>query len=240
MTHPNRSIVCVALVGVATSVWPTFAERLGSRSGLTVQQPSSVSSLLAVAGAYMADYERQCSAIVALEKYEQVVHQPTPSEALDRDMFLVTDPKVSRRLRSDVLVLNLGDVGWIGFRDVFEVDGLAVRDHDERLRKLFLSPSPDLLDRAKQIVQESARFNVGGVIRTINLPTLALTFLRKSRHQMSEFAVRGTETVAGVRVHVLEFVERAATRRDPERCGSPRPVLDRTGVRASPANRTEH
>jgi len=66
---------------------------------------------------------------------------------------------------------------WIQFRDVFEVDGKAVRDRDERLTKLFLQPSADRLRQEEDIAAASARYNIGAVNRTVNLPVLALDVL---------------------------------------------------------------
>ena len=60
-------------------------------------------------------------------------------------------------LRSDVLVIANQATGWVVFRDVFEVDGKAQRDRDERLMKLFLKPDADTFRQAQRIAEESAR-----------------------------------------------------------------------------------
>ena len=66
---------------------------------------------------------------------------------------------------------------WIQFRDVFEVDGRPIRDRNERLMKLFVEPSSSTAGQVEQIVTESARYNIGSVLRTINVPVFALLIL---------------------------------------------------------------
>lgn len=165
---------------------------------MAAQAPPDVAALLASAGAYVTEYERQSSAIVALERYVQFVRRPAPT--------------ARRELQSDLLVLNTGEAGWVGFRDVFEVDGRSVRDHEERLYKLFLHPSPDAVLQATKLVDESARFNIGNVNRNINLPMTALMFLRPQFQGRSTFTAGGAATVDRVRTRVLEFVEHTMPR----------------------------
>ena len=71
----------------------------------------------------------------------------------------------------------------MGFRDVFQVDGRAIRDHEDRLMKLVTQPASDSIAQAKRMADESARFNLGSIVRTINMPTLALMFLRSDMQE---------------------------------------------------------
>jgi hypothetical protein len=73
------------------------------------------------------------------------------------------------------------------FRDVYEVNGKPVRDRAERLAKLFLEPSRSAQKQVEDIAAESARFNIGDVNRTINLPVLALTLLETSNRPWVAF-----------------------------------------------------
>ena len=98
-------------------------------------------------GSYLAEYEARFSAVVSAEHY------------LQRSYRLRTSTTV--QLESDVIWLNVGQDTWIAFRDVFEVNGLPVRDHDQRLEKLFLQSPNQAMVEARGIIQESARYNVG-------------------------------------------------------------------------------
>jgi hypothetical protein len=129
----------------------------------------------------------------------------------------ILDEGRTRRLRSDMLVIPEPTVGWIGFRDVFEVDGKAVRDRDERLQKLFLKSSPDAYRQAMRIVEEGTRFNLnpvrgGGVMRTINHPLIALKFLRSDTQPRSSFRIDRVRSAAAGTDVVLEFVEQKKPR----------------------------
>jgi len=145
----------------------------------SAQAAPPLAESLRSAGDSLREYERQVPAIVAEERYEQVARRSVPPTA------------VSRRLRSDVLVITDEAVGWVGFRDVFEVDGRPVRDRDERLAKLFLKPHAETLRQAKRIAEESARFNVNvegiDVLRTVNMPMTALRFIRVQNQHRSTF-----------------------------------------------------
>jgi hypothetical protein len=164
----------------------------------TAQTPPELAPLLSAAADYLAEYEQRSGAVVSLETYTQHVQRGSSSSY--------------RHLKSDMLTLSIGTAGWLGFRDVFEVDGRPVRDHDERLYALFLKPSGDSLAQAKKILDEGARFNIGQVTRNINIPTMALTFLKGEYQSRSTFADKGVETVEGIRTRVVEFHERASPR----------------------------
>jgi hypothetical protein len=93
-----------------------------------------------------------------------------------------------RQLKSDLLLVRPeGADAWMQFRDVFEVDGKALRDRNDRLAKLFLQPSKSTAGQAEKIVRESARYNIGDIERTINLPMLALTVLDRSLQSNFQF-----------------------------------------------------
>jgi hypothetical protein len=75
-----------------------------------------------------------------------------------------------------LLVKLASEDRWLQFRDVFEVDRKPIRDRDERLYKLFINPPFDAQAQVESIQLESSRYNIGPVLRTINIPILALLF----------------------------------------------------------------
>jgi len=161
-------------------------------------EPPDVEALLDKASDYVADYERTFVGVVAEETYRQQAR--VPGGRVDVRGF-AADTTVQRRdLKSDVLLVRApaGD-RWMQFRDVFEVDGKPVRDREERLAKLFLQPSADARRQEEDIAAASARYNIGGVNRTVNLPMLALTVLEpKSRPWFSFRAGKRTSTTAEI------------------------------------------
>jgi VWFA-related protein len=167
-----------------------------SRSAPAPEPPSAKEAELQVAMARLVDYveayERQYSGLVAEEEYQQ--------SSRGRNV----------RLRSDYLLVKPEQSrSWISFRDVYEVDGVAVRDRDDRLRKLFLEPGDNLGYQLQSIRDESARYNVGAVERNINVPLFMLQFLSQENRPRFRFRLSGTRQVEGTDAWRIEFDERA-------------------------------
>ena len=120
-----------------------------------------------------------------------------------------------RQLKSDLLLVKLGqDDWWLQFRDVFEVDRRPVRDRDQRLYKLFVSAKTDARAQADTIQNESARYNLGPVMRTINIPIMALLFFDSTVQTKLKFeqgkagnVKRFGELAAAEDIWMIEFVE---------------------------------
>ena len=138
--------------------------------------------LLGRVGDYLSGYEQAFSNIVCDEYYTQRAR--------------VENGWQTRQLRSEVALIRTKGDDWRLFRDVLSVDGIRVRDRDERLAGLFADPGRTASGEAMRITEESARYNIGGVDRTLNVPTLALIFLRKDNRDRSSFTIasRGRQT----------------------------------------------
>ena len=137
----------------------------------SAQQPS-LDTVLKRAGEYVVEFQRRLSGVVAEETYVQDVRAPI---GLGRPPSLAP---THRELKSDLLLVKPAGVDrWLQFRDVFEVDGKAVRDRNERLITLFVSPSASSAGQVERILTESGRYNIGNLQRTINAPVLALVIL---------------------------------------------------------------
>ena len=149
-----------------------------------------VSAVMSAAASYVEHYAERLSGLVMEEKYVQDVEQ------LNRFGYRVTTRGgVSHRaLRSDLLLVRPeGGDAWMQFRDVFEVDGKPVRDRNDRLEKLFLQPSKSTGAQAEKIVRESARYNIGDIERTINLPLLAMSVLDRRMQPNFQFRIAGSD-----------------------------------------------
>jgi hypothetical protein len=140
---------------------------------------------------YVDAYERLYSGLVAEEEFKQSARG---NNVRLRSDFLLVKPEKSNQ--------------WVSFRDVYEVDGVAVRDRDDRLRRLFLEPGPDIGAQLQAIQDESARYNVGVVQRNINVPLFLLRFLQPENRPRFHFRLAGKRDVAGVEAWRVEFEER--------------------------------
>lgn len=136
-----------------------------SADSRSAAQGPTLASVLAASADYLTRFKQEVSAVVAEETYHQ---QVTTLGRLGRQV---------RDLRSDLLLVTLPDGRYVQFRDVFEVDGAPVRDREERLSGLFLNGSPSSMAQRERILETSARYNIGDVVRTINVPMMALMFL---------------------------------------------------------------
>ena len=168
------------------------------------------STLLDRATAYVTGYAEQLSSVVAEERYEQRVEAFTltgrSNLGLIPDYTLI--PAERRRLVSDYLLVKVPQMdGWTPFRDVLEVDGKPVRDRGDRLMTLFVESGGRGFDQAARIARESSRYNVGSVRRTINVPTLPLTFLLDNHRHRFRFALGKERRIEGRMTRELAFTE---------------------------------
>jgi VWFA-related protein len=159
--------------------------------------------VLGRASEHLAAYLREFSAAVAEERYEQTVRAASSASTAQGSKL-----PSKRVLRSDFLfVRTAGEDGWLQFRDVFEVDGSPVRDRQERLQKLFIERPATAVDEATTIGEESARYNIGPVKRTI-FPTEPLRFLEPANRERFTFSKRRQETVEGVQAWRVDYTEK--------------------------------
>ena len=167
--------------------------------------------LLATVRAWVDQYEAKLPSIVAEERYEQKVIR---SRRGGRDRFTggfqSRDTVQTRVLESEFLLVKPVDgFDWIPFRDVFKVDGQVIRDRADRLAKLLLDPTATAYDAAERIANESTRYNIGGLVRTVNVPTLALAFLTTRNAACCKFKIHGPDTIEGERFTRISLDETA-------------------------------
>ncbi len=193
----QRRITLAAVFLVCVFV-PARSAVLASPPGVAAQSPET-DLLLIRAAAYLASYEKAFSVVVSEEIYKQSVIAGSGLNFSHKE----------RSLKSDVLQTSVGQGDWVAFRDVFEVDGAPVRDRDARLQKLFVESPAQALAQSRRIVAESARYNLGSLQRNINVPTMALTYLRSVNQPRSVFTVAGRQDVNGVPAVILAFTEKA-------------------------------
>lgn len=151
--------------------------------------------LLARASDYVADYEPRLGALIAHEDYVQRREG---------------SPAAVTRLAADVVLVRLDEQGtWLAFRNVREVNGTPVTDRDERLARMFASPTLEALRANQQrLVAESARYNAGGQ-GNINVPPFALMFLRAANLARFHFRGGSAEKIHGIAARRVDYQETA-------------------------------
>lgn len=161
------------------------------------------------ASAYVSSFVASFSTVVAEEHYVQDSHPAPVSGGLGVGQWDAPKPR-HIETRSDFLFVRTDDVSsWLTFRDVFSVDGRAVRDRQARLAHLFETPSRDALEQARRIAEESYRYSIGPRGRTLADPLLALIFLEPAFRSRFAFALAGIDTSHGGDVWIIKYEERA-------------------------------
>ena len=168
--------------------------------------PPEVEAVIARAGAYATGYETAFSGLVCEEDYVQTYSRYKRNQLSGPGAWSV---EATRDSKADYLLVKAPSVaGWIPFRDVFEVDGRPVREREERLKRLFLEQPTTAIERAREVMAASARYNIGFIERNVNLPTLALMFLHPANRMRFNFRKLGEQTIAGVPTWQIAYAER--------------------------------
>ena len=120
-------------------------------------------------GAYLLDYETKVVELAAEERYKQWIKRRSGYGG---------DTVSRRELRSTYFLVRLPDgQAWFGFRDVTRVDGRDVSSQGRPMAQLLSERTASAYEEALAIMRENAKYNIGDVYRTINLPLQALDLL---------------------------------------------------------------
>lgn len=214
--HPapcGLAVLALALAG---------ATGAGARVDDGASRRGRLDAVVASVGAYVERFQAEMEAAVLEESYVQLLRQPCcrePRKPGEDPLLTWSDAWntagrrgliARRQLKSEVLLVRISGGMRVGYRDVYEVDGKAIQDRSERVRRLFLSGTQESALALGRIAAESARFNLGQVQRTTNLPTLPLLYLVPAMHPRLYFSRGGEEVVDGTETTILEFREDAS------------------------------
>jgi hypothetical protein len=157
--------------------------------------PLTLELVLQRMGTYVSAYGERAALIVAAETYTQRISTEDGASFPPRKM-----------LAEFAIVKAAGPTGWIGFRDVVQVDGENITDRRGRLLQLLSDTNGDVSE-AKRISNESARFNIGPISRNFNVPTTTLYFFHPATIGRFTFEVKSRKKIDGLDTWVLEFKE---------------------------------
>jgi hypothetical protein len=188
----------LGLLAVCPGVGHGQAPSATTRSSpVSSSQNPTKDELLSLAARYVATFVDRFSTVVAEERYVQDWKTSSGIALLHRE------------LKSDFLLARSSEsAAWVAFRDVFAVNGVAVRDREDRLARLFLqSPSDHALDQAAVIAEESARYNISNVRRTINHPLYVFMLMQASNQRRFSFTIDKLDRAVGDSVWAVDFKE---------------------------------
>jgi formylglycine-generating enzyme required for sulfatase activity len=207
--HSVAALVALSLAAAMAAAAAPAAERV------------QLDTLLDRAAWYLDYFIDEFENVVAEERYVQDSTMLLPSFspiAGGRGGAFPAPPSPSdaararhRDLRSDFLLVKSPDTeALVPFRDVIEVDGVAIRDREARLAKLFLaSRGAGVMEQAERIGAEGARYNLGSMRSTLGNPVLGLGVLQRSYQPRFRFSL-GKDDRALAGASVVEFKETAS------------------------------
>jgi VWFA-related protein len=197
----------------------TGARAVPATPSATAPPAGSAEDIMRRVSAYVAQFGGQASLLVAVERYSQSLN--VRGRSVDTQMRIggrITQTEslgeatvAKRRLVSEFALMPNASAsgGWLGYRDVMEVDGRAVADRGGRLQRLFRADTPDLA-AARRIADEGARYNIGSVSRNFNVPTTTLFFFDAGNLPRFTFRRTGRDRIDGVDTVVIDFHEERA------------------------------
>lgn len=169
-----------------------------------------VSPALNVAMQHALRFADQAASILADERTLQEVKVRPSATSLSpgANAGIITEKRV---LESEVALVQLGGQDlWLLARDVLRVNGKDVPEVDRiRLPSMHPTSTPDALRQFEKVAQQGARFNIGGIERNVNTPTLALWLLTPDISSRLVFSSAGTARVDGHVCDVIAFRERS-------------------------------
>lgn len=201
----SRLLSCLLTLGAAVAISAAQAPPAPAAAGLIERVT-----------AYVRDYEQRFSALVAEERYVQLLEARSSQGGIGGSLSQANpgggmsgsrDGRVRRVLKSDYLIARLDEGGWMPFRDVYEVDGSRVADRNDRLAALFLKKGTTAVEQATQIMADSIRHNLGTTARSISIPILGLMLLHPDVRSRMELTVAADEVLDGRPASVLAVHE---------------------------------
>jgi hypothetical protein len=141
--------------------------------------------------AALADYGERYAGTVAHEHYVQRA-AGRPDRTLDSEFGIA-------RMNGS----------WLGVRDVVRVNGREISNRGDRLTTLFAKPYASARAMADAIAAESARYNIGPVLRTVNNPAIVLAILNAGGPSPVEFSLHGRPDTSTEPIRI-DFRERGS------------------------------
>jgi hypothetical protein len=164
-------------------------------------QPPALADLLAQVGKYVRGYQHDFTTIISDETYVQ--HERYAERVSGKDRV----SSAERTMRSEMVFLWMPEEReWLAVRNVLAVDRKPVADSRARLDQ-WLASTPGAVGRLRNLRDESARFNIGRLIRNTSDPTLALKVVDPAYQARFTFTLTGGESINGIAVHKLTFTE---------------------------------
>jgi hypothetical protein len=175
-------------------------------------QSQTLDVVLGKAGQFVIDLQK-VRVLAADETYQQVYrvsgdanHAVSTGSAPPLGEWTGHSP---RKIRSQFILLSNADsdVGWLAFRDAFEVDGRKLRNDQGRLEPMFARSIDTALPAAQMFTAEAIKHNKGTMAGAVHATTFALTVLSPTHQSSFKFEKKGEKKVGDVTAWVVAYAE---------------------------------
>lgn len=159
-----------------------------------------LAGVLGRAAQYVAEYEeKQLGNLLAAEDYVQDVEMRGPR-------YVTPTRRQQRRTQADFLILQVGGER-AALRKVTRLDGKPVNATQESFFEMSDNSPAGLRRQIAAISKESTQYNIGPILRQINLPTFALAVARAAESKRFAFVKEDTRKIDGVETWEIRFRE---------------------------------
>jgi len=186
-----------------TSQWRRWVLASAALASVAVTVPPQVNAqkaapsaqqLLDAASIYLRSVYPKLTSLVATEEYVQ-----------ERRL----ESKAKRQLRSDVLLVQhpVEKENWLAFRDVLEVDGRSIDNHQERLQRLFIEPTIENWMLVGDIASASQQYHLEGANVSVTNPFVVVALMDPFYRPRLQFKLGKEDKDVGRNVWSLVFQE---------------------------------
>lgn len=179
-------MIAAAVTGVVLAVSPQLRAQKAAAP--------SAQDLLDAASDYARSAYPKLANIVATEEYVQ-----------ERRI----EAKAKRVLRSEFLLVQhpTETQNWLAFRDVLEVDGKKLENHQERLQRLFVMPTIENWRLVGDIASASQRYHLDGANVSVTNPFVVVALIDRYYRPRLQFKLGKQDKDVGPNVWTLTFQE---------------------------------
>lgn len=170
---------------------------------LLQQAPLELDTVLQRATAYVTQYEEELGNLIGTEEYTQNASW----FGVSGGRYGMITRKEQRRTSADFLIIQVGKT-WSALRKVNAVDGLKVKEPEPSFDVAFDDSPASNTKRFRAMKADSTKYNIGNIVREMNLPTFALEVLRQDQVERFTFEKAGVGKVGGVATWEVRFVEK--------------------------------
>ena len=191
-TRRRGVMITVALVAAFAVVSP----------GLGAQKPPTPSAqeLLDAASDYARDAYPRLANLVATEEYVQERRIEAKARRVLRSEFLLVQHPTDRR-------------NWLAYRDVLEVDGKKLENHQARVQQLFVAPTIENWMLVGDIASASQQYHLAGANVSVTNPFVVVALIDRYYRPRLQFKLGKEDKDVGRNVWTLVFQEPEALER---------------------------